>query len=69
MAQVKLHILHDSIVEMVLNSANPAMPISRIIKELEEIKNKTYIGQDDARKMEHLAVQLVRTSRDIMVHT
>lgn len=66
MAQVKIGMLHESIVEMLLNSANPSTPISAIIKDLEEIKNKGHeaVNLDDARKLERLAVELIRMSRD-----
>ena len=58
--------LHESMVEMLLNSANPSRPISKIIKDLEEIENKGHkaVNLDDARKLEHLAVELIRISRD-----
>lgn len=66
MVQVRIGMLHESIVEMILNSANPSMPISEIIKELEEIKNKgdKAVNLDDAKRLEYLGVELIRISRD-----
>ncbi len=66
MAQVRIDTLHESMIEMILNSATPPTPLHTIIKELEEIKNKGHraANLDDARKLEHLAVELIRISRD-----
>lgn len=66
MTQVRIGMLHESIVEMLLSSAKSSRPVSEIIKDLEEIKNKgdKAVNLDDARKLEHLAVELIRMSRD-----
>lgn len=66
MTQIKIGMVHQSIVEMLLSSAKPSRPTSEIIKDLEEIKNKGHkaVNLDDARKLEHLAVELIRMSRD-----
>lgn len=66
MAQIKIG-LDEGEVEMILNSANPSRPISEIIKDLEKLENKGHdvINIDDTRKLEHIAVELIRKSIDI----
>lgn len=66
MVQVRICMLHESIVEMILSSASSSRPILEIIKGLEEIKNKgdKAVNLDDARKLEFLGVELIRMSRD-----
>lgn len=69
MTQIKLSMVHEAVAEMILNSANPSRPISAIIKDLEEIENKgdRAVNLDDARKLEELAIELIRMSRDTLV--
>lgn len=66
MTQIRIMMLDESIVNMLLSSAKSSRPISEIIKDLEEIKNKGHkaVNLSDARKLEYLAVELIRISRD-----
>lgn len=66
MAQIRIVMLDESIVKMLLSSAKSSRPVSEIIKDLEEIENRGHkaVNLDDARKLEYLAVELIRISRD-----
>jgi hypothetical protein len=69
MTNIKICMVHEVVAVQILSSANPSRSICDIIKDLEDIKNKKdrAVNLDDARKLEELAIELIRMSRDTLV--
>lgn len=66
MAQIRTCMVDESIVNMILSEAKRSRPISAIIDNLIDIRNKgdKAANLDGARRLEFLGIELIRIARD-----